>query len=362
MISRWQQSSGSSQLNETALTSRRVLVTGATGFIGGHLLERLVQQGAEASALARTRASLSRLQSRIPSDDVRPVMGDVTDIDSLRRAVADVDLVFHVAGVVKSLDYEGFRRVNEDGVTNLLAVCAERTTPPVVVVVSSLAAAGPAPGDRPRVEEDPICPVSNYGRSKRAGEVVAERWANRVPITVVRPSIVFGEYDSAMLNLFRPIRQFRFHLVPGFRPRRLSLIHVDDLATMLLLSAEKGRRLAAPDTDGDRAGYYLAAGDETPTMHELGVLIGRATGHERVWIVHAPELMAWCVGAGADVVSHLRRTPSVVGLDKIREAVAGSWTCSAGRAQRELGFQVQTSLSERLRQTAEFYFRAGWLA
>lgn len=359
MISRWQEPQATTSPDGGRLTARRVLITGASGFIGGHLARRLADQGIEVAGLVRQQSSVGRLQST----GVQLRQGDVTDPESLRGAVADVDVVFHLAGVIKSLGYDGYRRVNEEGVKHLLSACARRTTPPTVVLVSSLAAAGPAPADdRPRVEEDPIRPVSNYGRSKRAGELVAQQWADRLPITIVRPAIVFGEHDPAMLSLFQPIRRFGFHAVPGYRPRRLSLIHADDLTPLLLSAAENGRRLPATDDIDDSRGYYFAASAETPTMAELGALIGEAAGCKRVLILHAPDVVAWCIGAGNELVAQLRRSPTIVGLDKIREATAGSWTCSSTRAQRELGFGVQTPLLDRLRQTAEFYLSAGWMS
>ena len=357
MISTWQSTSprGASPLSSS---SGRVLITGASGFIGGHLARRLELQGREIAGLVRPKSSTARLES--PQMQLR--RGDVTDIDSLRAAVADVDVVYHLAGVVKAVHYADYTRVNEQGVANLLKVCAERTTPPTVVLVSSMAAAGPAVGELPKLETEPAAPVSRYGRSKRAGELVAEQFADRVPITIVRPPIVFGEYDDACLNLFRPIRRFGIHLVPGFRTRRVSLIHADDLAAMLLLAADRGQRLAPLGATCDPSqGYYFAADSEMPSVGEMGRIIGEACGCRMVWVVPAPEAVAWCIGASNELVSRLRNTPSIVNLDKIREATAGSWICSVERARQELGFQVQHSLRERFRQTAEFYLNAGWM-
>jgi nucleoside-diphosphate-sugar epimerase len=346
--------------SDVRLNARRVLITGASGFIGGRLTEWLAHHGVEVSGLVRAKSARDRLQ--LPR--IKLCQGDVTDRDSLRAAVADVDVVFHLAGVIKALDYEGYRRVNEDGVKNVLEACAERTTPPTVVVVSSIAAAGPAVNnEQPKCEHDACTPVSRYGRSKRAGELVAEQWADRLPITVVRPAIIFGEHDPAMLPLFWPIRRFGVHVVPGLKLSRLSMLHVDDLVPLMLAAAERGQRLAPTGSPGvsSAQGYYFAAGDEAPTMRELGRLIGRAMSQRRTWIIPMPEFCGWIVGGGNELWSQIRRQPSIVNLDKIREATAGPWLCSTQRAQQELGHRVETPLVERLRQTAEFYFKAGWL-
>lgn len=341
------------------LSARRALVTGASGFIGGRLAQWLTQQDVEVVGLVRAGSSRQRLQQ--PGIVLRE--GDVTQPDSLSAALDDVDVVFHLAGVIKALDYEGYRRVNEDGTRHLLEACAARPNPPTVVLVSSIAAAGPAESnERPKLESDPSAPVSRYGRSKRAGELAAHEFAGRLPITVVRPAIIFGAHDPAMLPLFIPIRRLGLHLVPGLQPRRLSMLHVDDLVPLLIAAASQGQRLSGDTTNTALGqGYYFAAGDEAPTMTELGRLIGQALQRSRTWILPMPEFTAWIVGAGSEMWSQLRRSPSIVNLDKIREATAGPWLCSADRARQELGFRVEKTLSERLKETAEFYFEAGWL-
>ena len=338
----------------------RALITGASGFIGGHLAQQLVESGWwDVRGLVRSQSPRSRLeQLSVPMQT-----GDVTDLASVRAAVQSADVVFHVAGVVKALNYENFRRVNETGVENVLRACAERETPPTVVIVSSIAASGPATLDRPRQEADPANPVSSYGRSKRGGELIAESYADRLPISIVRPPIVFGEHDTAMLALFKPIVKHRFHVVPGFVTRRVSMIHAADLSRLIVAAAERGQRLSAdPTVRRDTApGYYFAGSPEQPTLGEMGELIGKAGGREGVKIYHAPNFVAWGVGLTGELISRIKRSPVIVNCDKIRESLAGSWTCSTARAVHELDFQVETPLFDRLRQTADFYRSAGWL-
>ena len=121
---------------------------------------------------------------------------------------------------------------------------AAQSTPPVLIVVSSLAAVGPSSSGRPRREGDPPSPVSHYGRSKLAGENAARKFADRVPTTIVRPSVVFGDGDPATGELYRPIARWGVHVVPTWREHRLSLIHVDDLVSLLLLAAKSRKAVA----------------------------------------------------------------------------------------------------------------------
>jgi nucleoside-diphosphate-sugar epimerase len=246
------------------------------------------------------------------------------------------------------------------------AACAARESPPTLVLVSSLAAAGPSSVDRPRVELDPPAPVSNYGRTKRAAETIAEEYAGRVPITIVRPPIVYGEGDRNMLSVYRPIHRLGVHVAFGVAHSRYSFIHVSDLAEALELCARRGRRLAPTTAQrnrngaaaGNTQGYYFVAGEEQPTYGELGKLIGKALGRARVWVLRSPgPIMLYAVACGAEAIARLRCEPHILNFDKAREARAGSWTCSAAVIRAELGFAPRAPLVERLRQTADWYLR-----
>ena len=331
----------------------KALVTGANGFIGEHLVRTLLEHGEEVRAMVRRPAAGEAL--RLMGAEV--VLGDVTRPETLPNATAGVDVVFHLAGLVKALHSDELFKVNEAGSRNIAAACAAQESPPVLVLVSSLAAAGPALNGHPRTESDPIHPVSNYGRSKRAGEVAAVRFAPNVPITIVRPPIVFGEGDMNSWLLFQPIARHGIHAVPGTNPRKISLIHADDLAQALRLAAGNGKRV--PQNGDPAEGSYFVGGDRDPEYDELGQLIGEAVGRDHIVVLHTPDWIARCAGAASDLVARLRGRPAIFNLDKMREASAGSWVCSSDRIRRELGFGVARPLIDRLHQTAEWYARQG---
>jgi nucleoside-diphosphate-sugar epimerase len=335
----------------------KALITGATGFIGAHLAAALVEAGYRVVCLARPTSRSDRLTGL----DVQIASGDVHDLDSLVRATHGVDVVFHLAGLIKALRYEQLLEVNEEGTRNVARACAMQPTPPILLVVSSRAAAGPSPHGRLRRESDPACPVSNYGRSKRAGELAAAQFADRVPLTIVRPPVVFGEGDPAMLSMFRPIKWLRVHVVPGFTERRASMLHAADLAAGLIAAAQRGERIVPASTDGDSRGYYFFAAEVHPTFAEWGWLIARSLGRRRVQVVRAPELLGWGLACGSEAWSRLRRRPHIFSVDKLREATAGSWVCDADRARRELGFSVAADLETRFSQTTRWYQSQGWI-
>jgi nucleoside-diphosphate-sugar epimerase len=209
---------------------------------------------------------------------------------------------------------------------------------------------------RPRTEEDPICPVSNYGRSKRAGELAAEAFATRMPITVIRPPIVLGPGDVAGLALFRYIRRFRSFTVLR-TPRLMSTVHVVDLVPAIIAAAERGERLSGEGTHG----YYFVAADEQPTFPELGRMVAFAVGRPYAWQIRVPSATLWIAAAMGEAMGRVTGRPRYISLDRAREFASGHWACSAGKAKRQLGFAVGAPLEERIRQTAEWYRDHGWL-
>ena len=283
----------------------RALITGATGFMGRHLVRAAVSQGYDVTCLVRTASATKQLDGL----SVRRVCGDVTSRDSLAAAIEGQDVVFHLAGCVKAIQPRRFYEINERGTGNIAEACAARCTPPVLIVVSSLAAMGPSSPERPRQEADPPKPVSHYGRSKLAGESAARKLADRVPTTIIRPPAVFGKGDPATCELYRVIARWGIHFVPTWREHRLSLIHADDLANLLLLAVNRGRRLpgVAQQSLKPGEGCYFAACERDVTFADWGRMIGDALGRP-TRILHAGPAIRWTVaGVATFFVLALRR-------------------------------------------------------
>lgn len=339
--------------------SDRVLVTGATGFVGSHLVEALVEKGDNVACLVRPTSDTSAL----PIDNLELRLGDVTDPNSLDSAVEDTDVVYHLAGAIEARSLAELNAVNEVGTRNLGHACARLETPPVLVLGSSLEAAGPDPEGHVRTELDPSSPVSNYGKSKLASEKAIQELVDVVPTSIVRAAAVFGERDKQTLAVVKALQVAGLNLytVPRAFSTNLSLIHARDLADLLILAAKNGERVK-PSNESKGQGLYYAADEQRLTLAEIVGRIANVMGEKQATIINLPVGFAWLIGGVFEAWSRIRgRSPGVITLDKIRSFAAGSFTCSPGKARSQLGFFPARPLNDRLIQTVKWYQAEGWL-
>ncbi len=333
-------------------------VTGATGFIGARLVERLLARGDTVRCLVRD----PRRLKIPPHERLETVSGSLEDARLLRDSLAECNSVFHLAGLTTANSPEELHAVNIAGSHRTANPCAKQANPPTLVFVSSVAATGPTRRGSVRTEADRPNPVSHYGRSKRGAELAIAEFADRVPTVVVRPGIVFGERDKEVLKMVQTIYRARIHPLAGFPTPPLSLIHVEDLVELLLAAAERGDRLPGKIANAEpAAGAYFACVDCWPDYAQLGRIIRTLLNRPFAPLLHLPDPFAWIAGAGNELVSRVLRRKDTFNFDKIREARSASWACSPARAQRDLGFSPAAPLFARLRQTVEWYREAGWL-
>jgi nucleoside-diphosphate-sugar epimerase len=211
--------------------------------------------------------------------------------------------------------------------------------------------------------------------SKLAGEGAAEAFADCVPITIVRPPIVLGPGDATGLALFKSIRRLRAFLVLG-SDRRVSIIHVADLNNALIAAAQNGERLPARERSaieslsGERAagatsksgcGRYYVAADEHPNFSELNRMVACAVNRPRAWRIRLPLAAMWATAVPGEIAGRITGKARYLSCERAREYTAGHWICSADKAKRELNFVPGAPLAERLKQTADWYWQAGWL-
>ena len=240
-------------------------MTGATGFIGSHLVEALFQRGAQVRCLVRKTSDLSRLRN-LPVEVIR---GDCIDKVSLGEAVKGVDQVFHLAGVTKAIKETTYFEVNGLGTENLLHACLEHNSRlQKFIYLSSQAAAGPCQDGGEKKESDRCTPVSAYGHSKRMGEEFALAHAQEIPLLILRPSAVYGPRDRDIYAFFKLLSK-RIKLRLSGQDQHVSLCYVQDIVQAILLAAE------SQESSGQI--FFLSDG-HAYRLEEIGNIFAQAMG------------------------------------------------------------------------------------
>lgn len=337
-----------------------VLVTGATGFIGSHLVADLVRQGRSVRCVVRKSSDRTWLNGL----DVETVEADLNDPQAVGQALQGVGAVYHLAGAVAGTRQQ-LTHANVTCTRSLLQGCADLSEPVKFVHVSSLAAAGPSTRQRPRRVTDGCQPVSQYGFSKLEGEEVALEFADRVPITIVRPGVVFGPRDSEFARLFRVIRTIRCNFLLGLHDPPVGMIYVADLVKLLQHAELRGTRLQ-PTAGPMRSysvndGVYFGSYQQPLSFRELGLRVRAMLQRPHAWTVPLPVSAVRPFAAMSQMVARLKHERMVFNLDKVREGEQAAWTCEVDRETAELGWQPTRSIEDGFRETIQWYFDNRWL-
>jgi nucleoside-diphosphate-sugar epimerase len=321
----------------------KAFVTGGTGFVGAHLVQQLLADGAQVTCLVRSPAKAEALGWR----GVRTIRGDMSDRSALAQGCAGADVIFHVAGVITARDLGHFMSGNRDATGGLLEVAAEHR-PGRFVYVSSQAAGGPNAPGRPRQETDVAAPVSDYGRSKLAAELLVR--TSGLPFTIVRPPVVYGEWDREVLKVFKAAR-WGVAPVFGDGSQEISLVYAGDLARALVTAA------AAPAATNR---VYYAAHRQPVTTRGLVLAVGQALQRKPV-VVPVPAPLARGVLVAIGSLARMAGRATLLSADKANEFLAPGWVCSSAALTHDTGWQAEVDLTSGLARTAAWYRTHRWL-
>jgi nucleoside-diphosphate-sugar epimerase len=327
----------------------RVLVTGATGFTGGHLARALAVAGHQVSALVRD-VSATR-SADLAAAGITPVRGDLRDPIALAAAASGTEVVYHLAAIYRQagVSAETYHAVNSEGARQVVEAAA-RGGVRRIVHCSTVGVHGDVEHP-PANEEAPLKPGDVYQETKLEGERLAREAGARlgVEITIARPSGIYGPEDRRLLRLFRGVARRRWFTL-GRGEIYYHLTYIDDLV-------EGFRLLGEHPAAANRT--YILAGGEVTTLNALVGLIAKGAGVP-VPMRHLPVWPFWVAGALCEAVC----VPFGIEPPIFRRRVdffTKSRAFDITRARTEVGFAPQVGLNDGIRRTLDWYRTHGWL-
>jgi nucleoside-diphosphate-sugar epimerase len=321
-----------------------IAVTGGTGFVGSHLVDVLCAGGLLPRVLVRD----PDRPRWIAAAGAELVAGSLDDAGSLDRLVRGAATVVHLAGVLRAARAADFDRGNRVGTANLVAAIRRSSPDARLVHVSSLAAAGPSFDPAGRAPGDPPAPISDYGRSKLAGEAEVEKLGDSRRWCILRPPAVYGPRDTDILEFFRMAARGVAALPAG--ERWLTVAFVGDVVRAVIAAA----------AHGEPGGLYHL-GEPAPQRLDGLLRTLAAVGGRGVRLLPVPPVLVSAAGLAGSALQRLgwRRLPLT--LDKTRELLARHWTARTVGSLEGLGVGDGTPFPRGAEITWRWYRMMGWV-
>ncbi len=324
----------------------KVLITGATGYIGSHLVNRALSRGHEVKALVVKNSPYQSLKA----NNVELVIGDLADNRALRTACSNVDVIYHAAGLLGKwgTSDQQLYPVNVEGVRNLIEACLD-TSLQHFIHISASGVTGPL---ECKVADESYegKPSTEYTKTKLQGERLALEMADKygVPLSVVRPTFTYGPGDPHKLNLFKMVKRRTFVFI-GDGESTMHLVYIDDLVDGIELVAKHQSKVEV----------YIIGGERAVTKRELIYTIADVLEVPRPRI-HVPVALASLAAQISEKMGKTLKFEPLITSSRV-ELMAKNWGMSIEKARRELGYKPKITLLEGIRRTVEWYQRNNYL-
>ncbi|WP_214226540.1 NAD(P)-dependent oxidoreductase [Pedobacter sp. B4-66] len=328
--------------------SKRVLITGATGFVGYHLIEKALRAGLEVYAAVRKTSNKSHLSEF----DIKYIDLDYSSVDALRTQLEkhQFSYIIHAAGITKAKTKAEYNRINAEYSENLaVATITASIRLEKFVFVSSLAALGPLTDLSKEIKEDtPGHPVTNYGASK----LLAEKYLNEIPglpLITIRPTAVYGPREKDIFILFKSISRGLEPHIGSFK-QQLSFIYVKDLADVIVNSL-------FVKINGTQ--YNISDGN-VYDRYALAKLVKKAL-KKKTFKFHLPVPVVGAMASVMDFIYKNRKDTPTLNKEKMAELTAINWACNIDQAKLDLGYSPKFDLEKGLIDTVKWYKDNNWL-
>lgn len=325
---------------------KSVMLTGATGFVGSHIAEALLEKNIKLSIFSRRQNDLTKQFER---SGASIFTGENTDKKAIAAALEGVDTVIHAAGATKGICEDDYIKANTDFTGRILSFLNESQK---FIYISSQAAAGPSSINSPITEEKNSHPLTYYGKSKLVSENLVREWgsSNGNNYIILRPSSVYGPREKDIFTYFKLMSRGLFFLL-GTGEKKISIIYVKDLVSAIITAAESSKK-------GET---FFVCNDEGVNWLELGEEIKKAVGKKSVIKLNIPEKLVYPIGFASDILARITRKPALLNNQKLIEMKQEAWLCSNKKIKEILGWKSGYTLSSGIKETADWYFKEGWI-
>ncbi len=324
-----------------SFSKKKILITGATGFVGSHIVEELVLNNYEVIAAIRKSSDLKWIKNC----PVQFEYCSLNDEQNLSNLVSNVDVIIHCAGIVRALNWEKYKEVNVIGTQKIVqAVIKNKNNVKKFIYISSQAAMGPSLTEKPKLLTEKETPVSNYGKSKLLAELEVKKLSGIIPYSIIRPASVYGPRDKDIFIFFNLVKH---HLCPSTYAKRLiQLIFVKDIAKVILKTIDN------PKTDNKT--YYLCDGN-VYGWKDVATTIAKTNGIKTLPVVLF-DFIFKIVANFYEIIAKITKKPQVLSKEKIVEMLQTYWTADNSDIIKDAGFEF-TKLENGAKITYNWYLK-----
>lgn len=328
--------------------SKKLLITGASGFLGYHLVEEAIKQGYEVTAAIRNNSPTEQLKkfpilfTSLNYEDQRALLKNLTD--------NNYDYIIHAAGATKANHPEDYELVNAQYTQNLAqAAVAYGAQLKKFVFISSLAAVGPISTNSETITEKTVSkPVTPYGKSKLLAEVYLAAF-NTLPLITLRPTAIYGPMERDILLMIKAINR-GWELYIGRIDQLLSFVHVKDVALA---------SLSALDSPIQRGTYNLSDGHGY-SRYALTALLKNLL-NKRTIQIHLPVSLVKIIASVMEIVYSFNKKKPALNREKLAELTAQNWVCSIEALKNDIGYTPYYALENGMKDTLEWYKLNKWI-
>ncbi len=333
-------------------TQKNIVITGASGFIGSHLVRSAMDKGYHVYAMVRKSSHTGELK-KLGADIL---YADMLNSESIKNALEQlvhsnicIDYVIHAAALTKAKTDNEFTEVNCKGTHHMLsALKMAGISPEKFVFISSLAACGPQTLGN-TIETNHRQPITRYGKSKSEAEIIVSAYSNKIPYIILRPTAVYGPGEKDLYTVFKMVNK-GLNPVLGSNKQELTFIYVSDLAEFVMAS------LVAKEKNKT---YFITDGF-VYSKHALGDAISNSL-HKKSLTITLPLFLVRSLAFVSQYTSSLLNKQSALNLEKYKELTAQSWNCNVTETFSELNYIPQYSLQKGVNETTRWYKEHKWI-